>query len=324
MGKLFWIGSGVGFLAAIGLWGGMTRSIQGKVKGLHDDLTTKRGELTEWSTSGPGDKQKFDKIVNQRFIDVERAYKKELSEMTGVLLKQMRARNMSIDPAIWESAPPPMNEPSQFRQWLTTKYDDRNSAMMQKGVVVPDDSISLGDVPDWDDVQKKDLPTILLYYRISCEVFTALAEASANVRYVAKVKDEEGEMQSYDHEAVKKIISLESLRFEDQVGRSGRSGRPRRPRPGAAGKKSSLFKEYTFIVKFDAHLGAALDFIRRLEGSKTGIFVIRTVDIIRIDRLPESQDGENAYVNKIKAEAPVTVEMTASLIEFVGDKGGER
>jgi len=318
MGKLFWIGSGVGLLAAVGLWGGMTMSLQTKVKGLHSDLGTKRGELTQWSTSGPGGK--FDDIVNQRFIDVARAYKKELAEMTGVLLKQMRARNMSIDPAIWENDAPPMNEPSQFRQWLTRKYNDRNSVLTKKGVVVPDDSIRLGDVPNWDDVRKEDLPGILRSYRISCEVFTALTETSVTVHYVATV-NEEGEMRPYDSESEGKIISLDSLRFDDQA---GGSTRVRRRRPRGAGKKTSLFKEYTFRMKFDGHLGAALDFIRRLEGSKAGIFVLRTVDIVRVDRVSESGDGENPYANKTEVEAPVTVEMTASLIEFVGKEGGER
>jgi len=318
MGKLFWIGSGVGLLAAVGLWGGMTMSLQTEVKGLHDELAKERGELTKWSTSGPGGK--FDGIVNQTFIDVARAYKKELSEMEGVLLKQMRARNMSLAPAIWENDPPPMNVPSQFRQWLTRKYNDRNSDLMKKGVVVPGNSISLGDVPDWDSVRKEDLPGILRSYRISCEVFTALAEASVALHYVADVH-EEGEIKHYDSESEGRIISLDSLRFDDQAGGPKR-GRRRRPR--GASEKASLFKEYTFGMKFDGHLGAALDFIRRLEGSKAGIFVVRTVDIVRADRVSESGDGENPYANKTEVEAPVTVEMTASLIEFVGKEGGER
>jgi len=319
MGKLFWIGSGVGLLAAIGLWVGMTMSIQAEVKGLHGELTTKRGELTKWSTPAPDGK--FDGIVNQSFIDAVRAYKKELSEMTGVLLKQMRARNMSIDPAIWDPAPP-MKEPSRFRQWLTTKYNERNAKLLDKGVAIPDDSISLGDVPDWDSVAREDLPAILRFYRMSCEVFDALAEASAKVRYVAKVPDKNGKMQPYDSEEEKRIISLANLSFENQVGGHARAGR-RGARAASGG--SSLFKEYAFTLKFDAHLGAALDFIRRLEGSKAGIFVVRSVDIVRIDRLPPSEEGKkNPYENEIRAEAPVTVEMMASLIEFVGKEGGER
>ena len=156
----------------------------------------------------------FQCFVNQSFIDVERAYKKELSDMTVVLLDQMRARNMSIAPAIWESAPPPMHEVSLFRTWLAGKYKERDSLLM-KEVVVPEDPINLGDVPNWDDVRKEDLPGILRCYRMSCEVFTALAQASANVRYVAKVKDEKGEIQAYDSEAEMNIISIESLRFDE-------------------------------------------------------------------------------------------------------------
>ncbi len=90
--------------------------------------------------------------------------------------------------------------------------------------------------------------------------------------------------------------------------------------PGAAVEvRRALFKEYTFTVTFSAHYGPALDFVRRLEESEAGVFVIRTAEVRRIERLDTKPE---AFANAIRNEAPVTVEVTASLLEFAGQEGG--
>ncbi|MHC4248781.1 MAG: hypothetical protein ACYS9X_06595 [Planctomycetota bacterium] len=317
MGKLFWIGCGVGLLAAVGLWVGMTMSIRGEVVGLHKDVDMRRNELRNWAT------KKFGEIKNQSFIDVEKAYQQDLEATKTELLEQMRAGNMSIDPTVWDP-PAPMHEVSRFRTWLTTKYNERNSKLREADVIVPDDPVGLGEVPNWDDVRKEDLPRILREYRISCEVFTALAEATAKVRYRAKVAEAKGdklqmELHENEEDQEKKVVEIETLRFEEE----GKPGpRPVRPRPGAAAAKPRLFIEHEFAAKFNAHHGVAIDFIRRLESSEAGVFIVRTVEVGRIDRPDlkrrgsDEEDEENPYKNRLRNEAPAVVEVTASLLEF--------
>ncbi|MHC5056002.1 MAG: hypothetical protein ACYTKD_14940 [Planctomycetota bacterium] len=313
MGKLFWIGSGVGLLAAVGLWGGMTYQIGLEVEGLHDDVGKRRQQLHDWAT------KKFGDIKNQIFIDVENAYKQDLEATETELLKQMRAGNMSIDPKVWEE-PPPMHEVAGFREWLTRKYNERNSKLREADVIVPDDPVGLGEVPNWDDVRKENLPRILREYRVSCEVFKALAEALAKVRYRARVKNKDGKLEVHESEKDddKKVVEIETLRFEEEkVVHAG----PIKPKPGAAPARPALFREHEFAVKFNAHHGVAIDFIRRLESSKAGVFIVRTVEVGRIDRLDlkrrkPDEGGPSPYDNEIKIEAPAVVEVTASLLEF--------
>jgi len=320
MGKLFWIGSGVGLVAAVGLWGAVTRGIGEDVADLHKSVGARRDELHQWATPGLGKTQRFDDIVNQSFINAENAYKGGLTAATAKLHEQMRARNMSIAPTVW-TPPPPMHEVSNFRRWLAEEYAARNAKLGAAGVAMPKELVSLGEVADWDNVEKDDLPRILRQYRVSCEVFDALAKASAKVHYYAKVKDDKGTMvphESKEHQT-RKVVEIENLSFEDK----GVSGRPggRRAKPVAAKGK---FKEHKFTVRFNAHHGAALDFVRRLEESKVGLFVIRTVEFGRVDRLTVQGPDEEAtpYDNKIYHEAPAVVEVAASLIEFFERKGG--
>jgi len=321
MGKLFWIGSGVGLLAAIGLWIVVTWPIQKDVAKLKGQLAKKRDELTSWATPGPGKKQKFDDIVNQSFIDVEKAYKRELDATTGQLLKQMRERNMSFGDEVWKDSPggaPPMNDVASFREWLTDRYIERDAKLRAKDVVVPDDAIALGNVSNWVDVVEADLPLILRNYRISCEVFSALADASAEVVYDAKVT-QKGKMESFKGTEKRRVVGIDGLRFEDESAGSGRRGRSAPVR-----QKSSLLRNYEFTVSFSAHHGPAIDFIRRLEGSKAGIFIVRTVRLSRNDHIKSlaGDEEESPYGNRIKFEAPAVVNVTASLVEFVDRKGG--
>ena len=51
---------------------------------------------------------------------------------------------------------------------------------------------------------------------------------------------------------------------------------------------------------------------------------LRTVQVSRVDRPSQSVGEASPYENKIEAEAPVAVEVTASLVEFIGHKGSER
>ncbi len=222
----------------------------------------------------------------------------------------MRARNMSIKPEVWVP-PPPMNEVAGFREWLTLQYSERNRNLRKAGVVVPDNPADLGEILNWDNVELEELPRILRQYRVSCEVFRALKEATRMVRYRAKVKITQSSAEIKEGEEEKKVLEIESLYFEE--GGSAGGGRPGRPRAGAAAeKKHALFKEHVFTVKFIAHYGPALDFVRKLEASEVGIFVVRTAELCRIERL----DVEGAFANAILAEAPVAAEVTASLVEF--------
>ncbi len=325
MGKLFWIGSGVGLLAAVGLWGAVTSGISGDVDSLYKKVDARRSELYQWATPGPGPKQRFDDIKNMSHINVEKTYQKGLQDTTAKLHGQMHARNLSLDPKVWEDNPPPMQEVSRFRQWLTVEYNKRNGKLSRAGIALPDETTGLGEVDDWDNVVKEDLPRILRDYRVSCEVFDALAGASAKVHYKAKMMNQSGVMEVHESKELqtKKVIEVGSLRFEG----TGTGGRPRPPRrkPGKKKKSTSQFEEHKFTVRFNAHHGVALDFIRRLEESKEGLFVVQTVDVGRVDRLDigrRSDDGPDPYGNEILLEAPAVVEVTGSLIEFPERKGG--
>ena len=150
MGKLFWIGSGVGLLAAVGLWGAVTSGISGDVDSLYKKVDARRSELYQWATPGPGPKQRFDDIKNMSHINVEKTYQKGLQDTTAKLHGQMHARNLSLDPKVWEDNPPPMHEVSLFRAWLTEEYNKRNGKLSRAGIALPAETTGLGEVDDWD------------------------------------------------------------------------------------------------------------------------------------------------------------------------------
>ena len=315
MGRLFWIVCGVLLIGAIGLWGGGTLNVRGEVVKLRSDVEKNTLELHR--KQGLARKGK---LVNPTDIEEQKRFGVKLGEEEKALLGLMREQDMDLSDEAFKPKSPPRDSTAYFREWLTAKYEERNRILNERGIIFPQkDPDEVGDVVRWEEVRKEHIPAILRRYVISVEVFRALAEAKGDVKYMKEEKTKGGDKKLVESVKEARMVELASLRFIARVA-SGRRRGPGGRAPAAEAK--ALVRKHSFAVSFIAHYSVTLDFIRRLEKSNKGLFIVRSVRMQRLKdagrsrRVASGMQPGQRYANTREHEAPVEVALRVELMEF--------
>jgi len=300
MGKAFWAACVLGVAAAIGVWGYGAFSVRAQVNVEANKVKGQQRELRNWAS-------KKDEIVNKRFIDAASRRKEALAEEEKALIDLMRSREVKIDAAAFGGKEPP-RDLAEFREWMRRQYEERDKILVAAGIAFPEDRGMRGDVDRWDEIRVADFPGVLRDFVASREIYKALAEAKAKVRYTIR-HTEKGVTRTETAEEERKVDALRSLRFGAEAVRDKESG-PALP----AGVPCS---ERPVSLVFLAHYNVALDVMRRLEASEKCLFVVRSVRISReadYEKIPEAL--RERFLDTVVHEPPAVVELGLALVEF--------
>lgn len=306
MGKVFWIACGIVLAGAIGLYAWTESVPRDEVRDLGQQVKARKKKLH--GLAG----KKLKEIKNPHFINEITECKEKLAGQEKLLKDLMRARDMDLSDEAF-GGPVPRTSVAGFRLWLMDKYSKRNALLREKKIIFPDDGSKVDDVVDWETIGTDEIPRVLREYVISEEVFRALADAEAKVTY----RYPEGKTEKLAETVViEKVVELE--RLDLGVVRSG--GR-RRAAPSSE-EARDRFTERSFALDFAAHFNVVLDVMRRLEGSKRALFVVREISIKRhekarfVDVMEEMRKSVEPYLNTMTREAPVRVALQVGLLDY--------
>ena len=310
MSRLFWIINAVVLVAALGLWVVGTRGIRGDVGNLKRDLDMEIDRIERLRK----------KLVNKSFVEVEREFKTHLEAEREKLKEVMRSRDLNIEGFDWGESPPPRGgNLADLRLWLEKQYSEKNELLAEAKIILPEgaDQAKLrGEIKDWNkELTVRNTPEKLRELVVMREIHSALAEATAGVTFIVKI--EGGKLRPEPKQ--RGVDELKSVEFGIRRPR----GVIKRP-PKVAPKVQALpYKEHAVTVTFVSHLNVVADVMRRVERSKTVLFVVRSVTL----KCPEELTGPQAASvaggvekkhlrNTEDHEAPVETEITFGFFEF--------
>lgn len=298
MGKLFWAVNVVGIVAAIALWGYSTFSIRSEVKAEISKVESRQRELKNWAA-------KKNEIVNRNFMRSAEDLKKMLEAEEKSLRELVRSRDIKLEPSAFGGTMPPQDL-AEFREWMRRRYEERDKLLRSAGIYFPEGREIRGDVERWDEIRPSDFPRVLRDFLASCEIYRALAEAKAVVKYTIR-HTEKGAVRTETVEEVRKVDALRSLRF-------GTEGKEQVP---SLLPKDAPCSERPISLALIAHYNVVLDVMRKLEASEKCLFVVRSARIwreVELERVPEVL--RDRFLDTAAHEPPVFAELGLVLVEF--------
>ena len=271
-----------------------------------------------------------DKIRPGSFVRAADQYKKKLQAQAEQLQKKFLSRQLQVEPVSDVPEPPPLDDRTRFREWLTMRYKERCNKDSDLGMICErSDPVKHGDIPE-GPIEKDDIPVRLRQYLISREIHRILSSTKVTIPCLKPdPTGREEELEGTQERGVQELKRIEwKTEAEMAAGRTGVAvgGRGVTVEPD---KFPKPYNSFLFELEFIAHFSLVPKMIQAFENSDSFFFVVRRVDVSKVPKTGKSavygptfrRGGRGAerrreYKNQRYMEAPLRMIVECEVLEF--------